>query len=111
MARNGMTKLPKRLISVPPRRTQIGGGRVRSWSRKVVILTLSVSEGEGSHDAQPHLETVEQNARTPHPAYGHPLPACAGRGALERAHGECPSPLRERGRRCREAADEGAVYA
>src|SRR5437773_8167992 len=39
MARNGMTKLPKRLISVPPRRTQIGGGRARSWSRKVDILS------------------------------------------------------------------------
>src|SRR6266487_4481476 len=39
MARNGMTKLPKRLISVPARRTQIGGGRARNWSRKVDILS------------------------------------------------------------------------
>src|SRR5437660_982648 len=50
-------------------------------------------------------ETLEQDARTPHPAFGHPLPASRGEG-----HSILPprvsfSPLA--GRRCREAADEG----
>src|SRR6185295_8197502 len=45
----------------------------------------------------------------PSPGLRPPSPRSAGRGALETTHGESPSPLRERGRRCREAADEGAL--
>jgi GT2 family glycosyltransferase/glycosyltransferase involved in cell wall biosynthesis len=50
-------------------------------------------------------ETLEQAPQTPHPAFGHPLPASGARGS-RKTHGECPSP-RSAGRRCREAADEG----
>src|SRR5205085_11242287 len=50
-------------------------------------------------------ETLEQNARTPHPAFGHPLPASRGEGHSTLTPRVSFSPLA--GRRCREAADEG----
>src|SRR5207302_8957683 len=50
-------------------------------------------------------ETLEQDARPPHPAFGRPLPASRGEG-----HSTLPPRVSfspQAGGRCREAADEG----